>query len=97
VGRRSGCQASAAEADVEGAACLGPRDTPTQQAGSVFAGEGNQLSGGVENRDGHRGEVAAASVSQRLVHDGARGPEADPVCLTDRHLIHLQTESSLSV
>ncbi len=59
--------------------------------------EGNQLSGGVENRDGHRGEVAAASVSQRLVHDGARGPEADPGFLTERHLIHLQTESILSV
>jgi hypothetical protein len=59
--------------------------------------EGNQLSGGVENRDGHRGEVAAGSVSQRVVRDGARGPEADPVFLTERHLIHLQTESILSV
>jgi hypothetical protein len=72
-----GCQASAADAHVEGAACLGRRDTPTQQAGSVFAGEGNQLSGAVENRNCHRGKVAALGVRKGVHHNGAGRSQGD--------------------
>jgi class 3 adenylate cyclase len=51
--------------------CLGPRDTPTQQAGSVFAGEDHRFAGGVEHSDRHRRKVIGACMPERSVGDGA--------------------------
>jgi hypothetical protein len=52
-------------------------DAFPQQARAVFSREGHQPGGGIEHRDGHRGEIVAACMPEREVDDHAGTGQVD--------------------